>query len=241
MAEIQSINITKFRTEEDFGFQKNVEGSTSLLTEESDAAMVKAYKDALGELDAALKESDKNAHTPDVIAADAYADGIWWGLRKQIRTMMKHPTEARRLVAEEAKGLMDKYGIITNLGYNEEYGNMYNLLQDLDAMGVEKQKQIYIDEWVTELHGAYTAFMAAYAQRADEDGRRVVGLVKEKRKIADEAYTLFVKKVNALVLINGDAKYAEFISQVNAYIDAAKAVLAARQTKNENKRTEEPK
>lgn len=241
MREIQQFNIGRLRVQEDFGFQKNVEGATALLTEESDAGMVSTYKAALGELDVALKDSDKNPHTPAVVAADAYADGIWWGLRKQVKSMVKYPVEACCKVANEVLEIMDKYGIITSLPYNEEYGRMYNLLQDLTALGVEKQKQIYIDGWVKELQSAYDAFMDAYTLRADEDGRRMVGVIKEKHKIADDAYRELVKRVNALALINGEEKYAAFIDRVNAFINDAKAVLAARKTRSENKKAEEPK
>ncbi|EKN07525.1 DUF6261 family protein [Parabacteroides johnsonii] len=158
------------------------------------------------------------------------------GLNAQTKVMLGHPIEALRTVAAEAAALIAKYGNPTGMAYNEEYGRLYNLLQDLAAFGAEKQKQIYIDAWVTELQTRYDEFMSATAARDAEAATRVTGIVKQTRTEADDAFRALAERVNALALLNGEEEYVTFIDHVNVIIDQASAVLASRDTRAEKKR-----
>lgn len=231
MTKINDFNITKLRTEEDFGFQKRIESETALLTVEADKPMVDSYLAALTAFDDALKSNDSNSQSAATIAADEQADAAWSGLNAQVKVMLNYPVAAVRATAEEASIIIRKYGNITSMAYHEEYGRMHNLLQDLAALGLEKQKQIYIDAWVAELKKQYDAFMSASTARTAEDALRITGLVKQSRTDADTAYHALTERVNALALINGEAAYAPFIAQVNVLIDQAKAMLSARSTR----------
>lgn len=228
------------RVDEAFGLQKRIEAETALLTLETDKSMVDTYKAAVDVFDAALKRKSTNSQSIAVILADEEADAAWSGLNLQCKAVEKHPIEAVRNVGAEALAVMRKYGNITAMPYNEEYGNMYNLLQDLDAMGVEKQKQIFIDAWVAELHTQYDAFMAASAARTAEEALRITGLVKEARKQADAAFRTLVERVNALVIVNGEEPYATFIDHVNVILNEARATLAARTTRAKTKKDNQP-
>lgn len=233
MKSINSFDITRLRVEEDFGFQKRIESETALLTEETDKPMVDAYKAAVATFDAALKTSTRNSQSSAAVRADEKADAAWSGLNAQTKVILSHPNPELQLVACEAYALIQKYGNITGMAYNEEYGRMHNLLQDLAALGVGKQKQIYIDAWVTELQLRYDEFMAADAARTAEESTRIVGVVKQARIDADAAFRTLVERVNALALVNGEAPYATFIYHVNVIIRQTQAVLAARRTRGE--------
>lgn len=236
MTSIRKFDITRLRTEEDFGFQKRIEAEASLLTVETDKPMVDTYKAALATFDDALKNSVSNSQTSAVAQADRLTDAAWSGLNAQAKAMQNHPTEALRTVAIEAVALIAKYGNPISMPYNEEYGRLHNLLQDLAAFGQEKQRQIYIDAWVTELQTRYDQFMAASSARDAEEALRITGLVKQTRNDADDAFRALTDRVNALALVNGEAAYATFIDHVNVVIDQANAVLAWRSTRAENKR-----
>lgn len=210
---IQNFNIARLRTEEDFGFQKRIEAETALLTVETDQAMVTTYKAALTAFDDALKGNSRNPHSPAVTQADELADA-----------------------AAEAYALITKYGVPTSMPYNEEYGRLHNLLQDLTALGTEKQAQIYITAWVTELRTRYDQFMTATAARDAEESLRTTGIVKQARTDADRAYRALYERVNALALVKDEADYATFIDRVNVIIDQANATLAGRSTRAEKKK-----
>lgn len=149
--------------------------------------------------------------------------------------MTAHPTDQVRQAAIETKTLFDKYGDPTTLPQTEENGILHNLLQDLKAIDSSKLTSLAFDAWLTNLETCETAFLSAVSQRTEETAARQVGIVKEIRQTADNAYRSLVELVNALTVVNGEAPYATFIDHVNAIIDRQKTVLKARQTNAKKK------
>jgi len=239
MKQIETFNIARLRNEEDFGFQKQILAETESLTAETDKQMVATYKAAVDGLDAALQVAQGSSLTAALTEADQRADEAWSGLNATVKAQLGHPVEANREAAEEAAAILKKYGNPTSLPYNEEYGSLHNLLQDLTAFGTEKQKLCYIDAWTAELQTRYDEFVSLREQRTAEEGAKVLGIVKQSRTDCDEAYKTLVACVNALAIMQGEAAYATFIDNVNVIIDEAKSTLAARKTRSAKKDTEE--
>lgn len=75
--------------------------------------------------------------------------------------------------------------------------------------------------------------------RTEEEAARQVGIVKEKILLVNEAYRKLIDTVNAMVLLNGEAKFVSFIDQMNILIDRQKTVLKARATNSAKKNGEE--
>jgi len=221
--------------EEDFGFMKRIEAQTSLLTLETDKQMVDDFKAAVAAFDTALKASSTNPNTAEVEAADAEVDRNWRTLTQLAKTLTQYPSDDVRAAAAEIYAIMKKYGDITGMAYNEEYGNLHNALQDLAALSAEKQKATLADVLITELQAGYEKFTAASEKRDAEEAKRQVGIVKQSRTACDAAYRTLVGRVNALVLVNGEASYSTFIAQVNVIVADAKATLSSRSTRNAKK------
>jgi len=232
MKQIKSIDTSRFRTEEDFGFQKQILAEAETLTSATDKAMVDAYKSTVTAFDEALKASSASAFTPALEEADAKADTAWRGITATVKAQLQHPTEAVRDAATEAYAIVKKYGDVTAMPYNEEYGSLHNALQDFTTLGTEKQKLTFIDAWVTELQTRYDEFVSIREQRTAETGAKVQGIVKQSRTDCDEAYKTLVSCVNALAILQGETAYATFIDNVNVIIDKAKSTLAARKTRS---------
>lgn len=235
MNKIKKITIERLHNEEDFGFQKLIEAATIHLTLKADQEMVENYKVALLAYDIALKSNIRNSHTIEVVKISALTDTAWRGLQAQIKVALKHPNESCRTTAAESNNIIHKYGNVNNMGYNEKYGSAFNMLQDFNVLGEEKQRQISIYDWLVELQTRYDLFMVTKIDRVEEESHRITGLVKDMRKNADAAYYELVENVNALARINGVEAYARFITNVNVIIDGSKAVIAARKTRAKHK------
>jgi len=67
-------------------------------------------------------------------------------------------------------------------------------------------------------------------------------VLKECRQAVDDVYHAIVDRINALVIIEGDAAYAEFIRHLNIVIDKYMSILAHRRHhhKTEHNHTEKP-
>ena len=235
MKKIKTISLTSLRVEEDFGFQTLILAETENLPSEEtpsvQTAAVTAFETAFNAFDTALKASATNPATASATDADVERDQSWRAANAYVKAMCSHPTADIANAASEAKSLFDKYGDPTSLAQTEESGILHNLLQDLEAFDSAKRTSLALDVWITDLQEKEDAFLAAAAQRTEEDAARQVGIVKETRTAADAAYRSLVDTVNALAMINGDAEYATFIDHVNAVIDRQKSILKARTTR----------
>lgn len=244
MKKIKTISLTSLRVEEDFGFQKLVLAETENLPGEEtpsvQTAAVTAFETAFNAFDTALKASATNPATATATDADTARDQSWRAANAYVKAMCSHPTADIANAASEAKSLFDKYGDPTSLAQTEESGILHNLLQDLEAFDSAKRTSLALDVWITDLQEKEDAFLAAAAQRTEEDAARQVGIVKETRTAADAAYRSLMDTVNALAMINGDAAYTTFIDHVNAVIDRQKGILKARSTKAKKEEGDKP-
>ena len=242
MKKITTINLTRLRTEEDFGFLKLILAETENLPAEETpsilTAAVNSFETAFNAFDAALKASATNPATASATDADVERDQSWRGINAYVKAMCSHPTDDVASAATEAKSLFDKYGDPTSLAQTEESGVLHNLLQDLEAFDSLKRTSLALDVWIADLKTKEEAFLAAAAQRTEADAARQVGIVKETRTAAESAYRSLVDTVNALAMINGDADYVTFIDHVNAMIERQKAISKARSTRA--KKEDEP-
>ena len=243
MKKITTINLTRLRTEEDFGFLKLILAETENLPAEETpsilTAAVNSFETAFNAFDAALKASATNPATASATDADVERDQSWRGINAYVKAMCSHPTDDVASAATEAKSLFDKYGDPTSLAQTEESGVLHNLLQDLEAFDSLKRTSLALDVWIADLKTKEEAFLAAAARRTEADAARQVGIVKETRTAAEAAYRSLVDTVNALAMINGDAEYATFIEHVNAVVERQRTILRARTTRGKKEDTTE--
>lgn len=211
------------------------QAAEAMVTTEAAKPMIADLGAAAKKLDDSLKQSAVNKYTASVELADQAVDEAWSGIWSMAKTMLKHPGLERRSAAAEVYDLMYKYGNPTKLAYKDEYGRLRNLTQDLDALGTEKLAKTYLDEWFAELKKQIATFHAADEKRMSEEDAYQVGISKAARDEAEEALRTFLKKIEALAIINGEEEYAGFATRVNTLFGEAKATLKSRQTKGKNK------
>jgi len=77
-----------------------------------------------------------------------------------------------------------------------------------------------ISDWVVELEANQNNFAATQNQRYDEEGEKTRVRMKKVRVEVDEAYRIMVKKINALMIVNGEAPYVDFGNKLNQRIEA---------------------
>lgn len=258
MNKIISFGVSRLRMQEDFGFHKLVIIETESLGQSSDGgdgypeiqsvlnsvpdaidAKIAAYKNAYNDFDAVLKSPTSNSKTSLVTSADNARDKSWRASHNYISAMCSHPDASIAEKAAQIKSIYDKYGDPTKLPQIEQSGILHNLLQDIDALDSDVRTSTYFDAWKDDLTEKENAYLAAFAEKTEEDSTRQVGASAEKRKLADTAYLDMVEAVNSYISINGNEGLETFVDHVNAIIDRQKTILKARTTRGK-KETEEP-
>ena len=167
MKQLSTLNIARLRTEESFGYLKQVETETANLPIGGEAetpseisllsatnplleTKVNEFTTTVDAFDDALKASSTNPATATATATDDARDASWRGANNYVTAMCAHPTAEVAANAAEAKSLFDKYGDPTKLAQTEESGVLHNLLQDLEALDSSKRTALNLDVWITD-------------------------------------------------------------------------------------------
>jgi hypothetical protein len=93
-------------------------------------------------------------------------------------------------------------------------------------------KTAKIDDWVTELDANQTEFVKTQNHRYDELGEKTRLRMKEVRVEVDGAYRTMVEKINALIIVNGEAPYVDFVNKLNQRIDEYTKKLFKKKSKS---------
>lgn len=237
---IQKFDIGGLHNTGDCAFLDRICNATTLLTESTDQEMIAVLKKAVADFTEVVRLSQILSSTDNLVAIDELVDSAWRGLHGQVKVMLRHPSAEVSAIANETMAILDKYGDITNQSYNDEYGAMLSLINDLNALGAEKLQKIYLTDWVAELDLRRTEFNETQAIRENEKTQVEVGETKAKRTAVDRAYRDFVELVNAKALVLGVAPYEAFIKRANVIIDEAKLELTQRAAKTKTENTNSP-
>lgn len=253
MMQITSFKIGNLRIEEDFAFHQRIqqyaqdlpttgaliaeglpETSVTFLT-----TGVDTHRAAVDGLDSALKVSTTVPSAKWVMEADAARDFAYSGLYNYVKAMTAHPDASIAAAAEKALAILDKYGNPTAKPQLEESGILHNLLQELKAAKEAGDfTDLDIEPWLTRLQNAETSFLNATDAKVQEEAAREVGLSKQARLAADDAYRKLVDIVNMLAAMHGDEKFATFIGNVNALVEQQRTKLKTRATNSAKKEDE---
>ena len=253
MMQITSFKLGNLRIEEDFAFHQRVqqyaeelpttgaliaeglpETSVTFLT-----TGVDTHKTAVDGLDGALKVSTTVPSAKWVTEADAARDFAWSGLYYYVKAMTAHPDASIAAAAERALAILEKYGNPTAKPQLEESGILYNLLQELnEAKEAGDFNGLDIEPWMERLENAEYSFLTATDEKVQEEAAREVGLSKQARQAADDAYRKLVDIVNMLAAMHGDEKFATFIGNVNALVEQQRTKLKTRATNSAKKEDE---
>lgn len=227
---IKSININNLRNDEHFQLhtelRKLVEkhGAAALNIEAAFAAYLPLY----AAVDEALTKVSKSALTADIHAADKRRDALFRGMVNANKSAADHFKPDVQAAAKRLKVLLDTYGNLAQKPLNEETAALHNLLQELEGSYAADAKLAGLADWAAELKAANAAFGKLVTDRYEEAALKTDLVLKQCRREADEAYRAIAERVNALAVVEGVAKYEDFIRQLNAVLEKYATLLAQR-------------
>lgn len=134
--------------------------------------------------------------------------------------------EAAKLVDR----LLNKYVDILYKTRTEKMTDFTNLANELQKPEYfAAVSKINAAEWTAKIQEMNIA-CAGHADSRDKEGAaRHDGNVHDARRIVDPIYNSMVDRINATVLLNGEAGFTEFISQMNLKIEHLKNTMAQQQ------------
>lgn len=220
MSEIGTLSLERLNNGAHFLFISNVlaraEADTNIKSKLS--TQIASLKSAKEQEDEDLKISQKSLLTDDIAAADAERDGLYSGYKKAVKGFLGLPVEGFAQAAKVLTQHIKDYAIDPKMQLDKETGLLINFVDDLEKKFANEVQTLSLGAFVTALKAANEKVRTLTASRTDERMSKAVGALKVSRKASDDAYRLLVKFVNAYALIEGDAKFLNFIDYVNTEI-----------------------
>jgi hypothetical protein len=239
---IQKIHISHFRNDEHFQFILEFINLIYKFGAEAlnVATLFTTFLSLFKLEDEALKKIMKSVLTLDLQDMDKRRDRLLRGIAEMNRTAAIHFNEEVQEASKRLKILLDTYGNIAKKPMNEATAAIFNLLQELTGKYAADVALVGIADWVRELHACNGAFDKLMKTRYEETAMRTDLVLKDCRRNVDETYHAIVDHINAHVVLEGDAAYADFIRNLNVVIDKYAVILAHRRGKAKGHNTDKP-
>ncbi|MFA5045071.1 MAG: DUF6261 family protein [Paludibacter sp.] len=226
--EIASLYLHNQRNAGHYQFQTDFNSTVIKYTPQA-LGIVDAYAEYLPHYEdegVALVAVTKSATTDDLEIADKNRDFTFRGFSDKVTNSLNHFNSEVREAAKRMKVILDTYGNLAPKPNDEESGLISGLLADLRAKVPAEIVTLAVADWMAELERLNNVFIALEAGRNSEEANRSELRMKQVRLEVDAAYNKIVKRINALIIVNGETGYTEFVKVLNARIGRAKDAIA---------------
>jgi len=227
---IVTIRSSYLRNNEHFQFHTEVKDlisgtADSINIQEQFARFLVCYNNE----DESLKKIIKSATTAEIEIADRSRDLIFSGMVGINKASLNHFDPDTIAAAKRLKVVFDTYGNLAVKPLNEETSAIYNLLQELKGISLQDIRAVGLENWVNKLEETNKAFDTLVKARNTENAAKTHLKMKECRTETDKAYSDIVERINALILLEGETKYADFVNKLNTFTEKYNNTVAQRQ------------
>ena len=229
---IKRVDFSKLRNNEHFQCQTEFKA----LVEEFDPAAMKLnplYSETYVSLykaeDEALLKIIKNTFSELRSDADRQRDQTFRGTVDMLNAGSNHFDPQVQEAARRMKIVFDRFGNVAKLPLNEETSAIYNLVQEVTENQDADADKLGLMPWINKLNADNKAYEALVKSGYEEEAAKTELKVKTTRADVDGAVRQIIERVEALIVIEGEADYAEFVRRLNLIFDRYANTLAQRQ------------
>lgn len=228
--EIVSQKLTQLNNHEYGNFHRS--NNNLLLKHDPESLGVKhgqiAYAQSLDDYGVAMQKIEKSIYTEELVKADELRDDVFRGMSEAISSACFHYDPVIKNNAAKLKLVFKHYGNLARLPLAEETESLNLLIADLNGAHAAEVQAVALRGWVDELQAKNNLFAGLMAQRTEESALATTLKVREVRRTIDETYKSMVKRINALILVNGPEMFAEYVNELNVLIANTKTLVAQR-------------
>jgi len=228
MLQIKAITLEKLHNGMHYQFHEEIiefindEGSEKLKIK----PLADTHKAAFKKFDDVFNKESKSPVTKQIKDKDKERDVRFTAIKETVKTALKHYSEEVRNAADKLWQLINHYGRVNAAPYNKQTALTTNFIQDLKS---DKYKNdvalVRIRDQQDILEILNNEFIQLMSERAYEYVARSPEKVLDLRKDVDEAYQAIRRRINALVEVDGEENYEQFVRLVNITIDKYKKMM----------------
>ena len=191
-----------------------------------------SYLPLYAEEDEAILKISKNTFTEARLEADQRRDNTFRGMVDMNKAALNHFQPEIVESAKRLKILFDTYGNISRMPLQEETAAIYNLLQELGEKFSMDASAVGISQWAGKLEEDNNAYAALVEKSYSEEAAKTELKVKEVRTKIDKVFRQIIDRLEALMLIEGEEKYIEFVRKLNVQLEKYSNMIAQREGRN---------
>jgi hypothetical protein len=193
-----------------------------------------------GQADKVLELIRKSAFTEKLDDADRKRDAVFRGLTNAVKSACDHFDPAKKEAARLLQIVIDHYGNLTRKPHDEATASINNFIQDMQAGGnTDAVEKLGLAEWLLQLRNDNKAFDTLMHHRDSEAAHKTKLNMATVRSETDNCYRNILDRLDALMLLNGDEKYALFVNELNVRAERYANTLARRKGKKKSPPTPE--
>ena len=186
-----------------------------------------AYANELTSLDIVRK----NLISDDLAEADDERDSVFRGMCDAVKSALNHFNADVRAAAKHLQVVLDTYGNLAIKPYDAETGGLNSLINDLTTTYAADVATVGLTEWVTELAAKNKAFDDLKNNRDTDEAAKTILRMKQERVKTDAIYRQMVERINALIVVEGEAAFAGFVTELNKRIEGYNNTVSIRRAK----------
>ena len=238
---ILTVKLKNLRNEEHFQFQTEFKGLVEKYTPEilDILAAWTGYLPLYANEAEALDVIRKSSLTENIADADHYRDSLYSGLRDTVKGAANHFNAVIKEAAARVQVALDHYGNINTKPYDEQTAAINNLVDELKTTYAADVAALNIGDWVVELQTANNSFEMLMQERYSQDAGKTQLKMKEVRTQVDGTYRSITERIEALIIVNGEENYSDFIKDLNQRVEKYNKLLAQREGRNAKKNGDE--
>ena len=229
---IKRVDFRTFRNNEHFQCQKEFKA----LVEQFNPDVLKinplfnsSYLPLYADEDEAITKVGTNTFTEKRSDADSARDQTFRGFVDTVNAGHNHFDPEVREAARVLKIVLNTFGNVAQLPLNEETSAIYNLIQELTEKHADNVDKLGVAPWINKLQADNQAYEALVKGGYEEEATKTELKAKETRSEIDKVVRQVIERIEALILIEGESNYAEFVRLLNIQFDRYANTLAQRQ------------
>ncbi|MDR0987942.1 MAG: DUF6261 family protein [Prevotellaceae bacterium] len=218
MTKFIKVTLKKFRRGTYFNFITQIYAlfMGDPLVAKKAAQLLALFAVAIAHVDEALAIARKSEFTDEIAALNAQRHSLFAGLKAAVKALLRVAS-----TQQDAKALLQlfkDYGIKRSLHIDEATGLFSNLIADLEGPFSKAVQAMNLRLLVSDLKEANSKLQQLSENRLSEANANGTARLADAREEADGIYHQLTELVEALVVTEGEAQYAEFIDRANTVI-----------------------
>jgi len=204
--------------------------------------LIEAFNLAYLAEEAANRVRRKSYITNEMVKLNKQREEMYAGLVYHYESALRHYDESMREAARKISYVMKSIAYMHNTSNVNRNIYIWKITSNLRL----PKNELYVEKlqlmgWLDALDTLNELYQKTDDNRNTERSKQGNGNVLMARKVTDKAYQDIMKRMDALIILNGTEEYSHFVRLLNVHIEEAKRSIAIREGWRKHKKEEEKK